>query len=104
MFTATEIGLAGERIVNVWLVDNGYSTNLDTRQPGSTDIQASGQKTNLLVQVKSAITPNVPADLSSDEVRNIKSRASRLGFQAWAAKVVLDSQLRLIGKISWTQL
>jgi len=104
MYSQAQIGDAGEQIVNSWLVQNGYKTNLDTRQPGSTDIEAVGTKALLLVQVKTAMSPSTPADLSSDEVRNIKSRASRLGYQAWQAKVTVNSSLQLVGEIQWKRL
>ena len=104
MYSQAQIGSAGEKIVNSWLVRKGYKTNLDTRQPGSTDIEAGSPKTSLLVQVKTAMSPSTLADLSSDEVRNIKSRATRIGYQAWQAKVTVDSDLRLIGKIQWKRL
>lgn len=104
MYSQAEIGGAGERFVNSWFVRKGYETNLDTRQPGSTDIEAVSSKTSLLAQVKTAMSPSAPADLSSDEVRNIKSRATRIGYQAWQAKVTVDSNLRLIGEIQWKRL
>jgi hypothetical protein len=104
MLNTTEIGAAGEKIVNAWLLQNGYNTDLDTRQPGSTNIQAVSQKASLLVQIKSSVAPNVPADLSTDEMRNIKARTLPIGFQAWQVKVTIDSQLRLIGSIQWNHL
>lgn len=103
MPTAYEIGFAGEKHVVAWLRANGYSGNWDTRGPGSTDIEATGHE-HILVQVKSAVAPSVPAGLSGDELRNIKSRATRLGANAYLAQVTMDSRLRLIGEISWTKL
>jgi hypothetical protein len=104
MLATADIGNSGENIVNSWLLGKNYKTNLDTRQPGATDIEAVGGSASLLVQVKTAVSPSTPADLSSDEARNIKSRESRLGYQAWQAKVVVDTQLRLVGEIKWQQL
>jgi len=104
MHSQAEIGAAGERIVNNWLIGNNYKTNLNTRQPGSTDIEAVGPKASLLVQVKTALSPSTPADPSSDEVRNIKSRAARLGYEAWQAKVTVDANANFVGKIQWQRL
>lgn len=99
-----EIGQAGERIVARELAAKGYRTNIDTRAPGSTDIEARGTSANLLVQVKTAMSPNLPAALSGEEERNIKSRAARLGWEAWEAKVQIDSKGNLVGAVGWRKL
>lgn len=104
MPTQVQIGQAGERIVNQWLRNNGYSTNLDTRLPGSTDIEANGTKASLLVQVKSSVQPSEAASLSADEEKNIKSRATNLRREAWEARVQLDVRLQLVGEIMWRKL
>ncbi|MBA7696222.1 hypothetical protein ES703_104865 [subsurface metagenome] len=99
-----QIGAAGEQIVDSSLTSKRYKTNLNTRLPGSTDIEAVGSETSLLVQVKASMSPSTPADLSSDEVRNIKSRATRIGYQPWQAKVTVDANLNLVGEIKWKKL
>jgi Holliday junction resolvase len=100
-----EIGQAGERIVAQWLRGSGYTIDrVDTRSPGSTDIEARSSQKCLLVQVKSAVLPNEPSSLSSDEKRNIKSRATRIGCEAWEAGVQLDPNLRPAREITWRQL
>jgi len=104
MATATQTGNVGERLVARWLAENGYSTNIDTKASGSTDIEARGNTKSLLVQVKSAVQPSTPDTLSADEMRNITSRAARLGFEAWEASVQLDQQLRQVGDIQWRKL
>ena len=104
MTTQVNIGQTGERIVGIYLQQKGYRTNVDTKLPGSTDIEAIGNTTSLLVQVKSAILPNTPVSLSSDEERNIKSRAANLRYEAWEAKVQLDNKLSLVGEIIWRKL
>jgi hypothetical protein len=104
MAMQVDIGKIGENIVGQWLRDNGYTKNVDTKLPGSTDIEAKGRNGNRLVQVKTAITPNEPASLSSDEVRNITSRATRLGCEAWEAKVQLGANYELVGNIRWRKL
>jgi Holliday junction resolvase-like predicted endonuclease len=103
--TEVEIGQAGEKIVVEWLKGKGYTIDVwDTQAPGSTDIEAHGTSAHLLVQVKSSVHPNEPASLSSDEERNIKSRATRIGAIAWEARVKLDSNLNLMGDIMWREL
>jgi hypothetical protein len=54
--------------------------------------------------VKTAALPNKPAGLSSDEERNIKSRAARLRWDAYEARVQLDANGRLVGEIAWRKL
>lgn len=88
-----------------WLKAKGYRIDRwDTQSPGSTDIEASGTAKRLLVQVKSALAPNQPAVLSGDEIAKIKSRAGKVGAEAWQAQVQLDSQLRQAGEIKWAKL
>ncbi len=104
MLTEVEIGQAGERIVARALGQKNWQTNIDTKAPGSTDIEARGSNGGLLVQVKTAALPNKPAVLSSDEERNIKSRAARLRWDAYEARVQLDANGRLVGDIAWRKL
>ena len=103
-YTQVEIGNKGEKLVGAFLKQKGYSTNIDTKAPGSTDIEARGSKSSLLVQVKSAVKPNEPVSISSDEERNIKSRAAKLGWEAWEARVQLDASLNQVGEIKWRKL
>ncbi|MBM3475593.1 MAG: hypothetical protein FJX75_20200 [Armatimonadetes bacterium] len=101
--TAAEIGAAGEAHAAEWLKSKGYTATVNTRLPGSTDIEADGPA-SLLVQAKSAVYPNAPADLTPDEERNIKSRASNTKREAWLAKVTMNNDLRLRGEIAWKKL
>lgn len=105
MATPIEIGQAGERIVVQWLRNYRFTIQgWDTQSPGSTDIEAESSKAHILVQVKSAADPNEPPSLSSDEERNIKSRATRIGAEAWEAQVQLNASLQLVGEIQWRKL
>jgi Holliday junction resolvase-like predicted endonuclease len=102
--TAAEIGYYGERHATAWLTANGYSCYQNTQLPGSTDIDATSSKASLYVQVKTAVSPNSPAELSADERKAIVARANRNNRQAWLAQVTIDENGDLIGKITWTKL
>lgn len=102
--TAGEIGNIGERHVAAWLEQSGYRCNRNTRLPGSTDIEAIGSNVELLVQVKTALTPNPAPSLSSDERRNLIARASRTGRQAWLAQLQINRQGARVGDVVWTKL
>jgi Holliday junction resolvase-like predicted endonuclease len=102
--TTSQIGKTGEQIVTEWLKSKGYQCVQNTKLPGSTDIEANSGTSNLLVQVKTAIYPSTPSEPSSDEIRNIKSRASNTGREAWTAKVTINSQGQLVGNIEWSKL
>ncbi len=100
---AGEIGRAGEgsavRQLQAW----GYRVSLDTRGPGSTDIVARGRGRLLLVQVKTAQTPSLPAGLTSQEEQAIRSRAARLRTEPWEARVRVNWSLEPVG-IDWRRL
>jgi len=103
MAKPADIGRVGEAHVVRWLQQRGYWTNWDTKAPGATDIEARGIE-NLLVQVKAAVQPDVPAALSPAEVSAIKERAARIGFSVYSAGVTLDRTLRLVGEVQWVKL
>ncbi len=104
MYSMSDVGQAGENHVARWLQSQGFTVRQNTQLPGSTDIEAANSAKRLLVQVKSAVYPGAPATLSSDEVRNITSRAARIGAEAWVAQVVLNQQLQVQGQMAWTKL
>jgi len=104
MSNSQAVGLAGEKAVVNQLKSNGWTiNNWDTSQPGSTDIDAQSGSNRRLVQVKSAVTPYDPPELSPEEEGNIKSRATKIGAEAWEAKVWLDAGLNPV-TIKWRKL
>ena len=103
--SAPDIGRAGERHAVDWLRAEGYSImKWNTQTSGLIDIEAKSSSKRLLVQVKAALYPNTPAQLSAEEAEAITSRAARLGAQAWEARVQVDSNLDLIGNVQWRKI
>lgn len=100
--TPQQVGAIGEKLVAEWFRDRGYTVTEGTSQAGSTDIQAVSGKNKYLVQVKTAIYPNEPASLSSDEARNLKSRATRIGYSARLAQVTINADGTQRGEIVWS--
>lgn len=103
---STEIGQIGEKLVAEYLKNvKGYHKVIqNTKGPGATDIEAIGTKIRLLVQVKTAVLPNEPSCLTSDEENRIKSRAASMSAEAWEARVMLDSQHKPTGQFKWRKL
>lgn len=94
MVSAFEVGYTGESMVVQWLQDAGFTVpRWDTYSPGSTDIEAESSGKRLLIQVKSAVYPNEPSSLSREEETKIRSRAKRLGAEAWEARVQLREDI-----------
>ena len=105
MRTQVEIGRAGEAAVVSKISANGYTvTKWDTKAPGSTDIEAVGGAMKLLIQVKTSVAPGVPDSLSSDELRDIKSRATKIGALAYEANVTLREADLAVADIAWRKL
>jgi hypothetical protein len=108
--TSAEIGNYGERYATAWLQSKGFSCYRNTQLPGSTDIEATikdvyGKVTKgLLVQVKTAVSPNSPGYLTADEKKGIVARANRNSYEAWSAQVSIDSSGNQLGEIKWAKL
>lgn len=102
--TAGDIGTVGEKHATAWLRSNGWSCYRNTQQAGATDIQAQSGTKTILVQVKTAVFPNNPVALSTDEKSAIVSRAKNNGYEAWLAQLQINSEGALLGQISWTKL
>jgi len=101
------VRLAGERSVVTWLEEKGFTVvKWHAESPGPRNIEAkSGSaQVHLLVQVRTSVQPEDPPSLTSSEEEDIKSRATQIGAEAWEARVQLDSNLQLLGKIKWRKL
>ncbi len=104
MLTAAQIGTVGEVHTTNWLKAKGYSCYRNTQLPGATDIEANGNPTSLLVQVKTAVWPSLAASLSVEETKAIVARAQRIGRQAWVAQLQVNNKGEMVGDIAWTRL
>ena len=104
MLTATQIGTIGEVHATTWLKANQYNCYRNTKLPGATDIEATGTVASLLVQVKTAVWPSYPANLTAEEQKAIIARANRTGRQAWLAQLQINNKGELVGSIAWTKL
>jgi hypothetical protein len=51
--------------------------------------------------VKTSVSPNDPQFLSGEETAAMKARAVELGAEAWQARVTMNDDLTLTGKIAW---
>jgi len=104
MPTPHEIGKAGEGYVVEWFKEKGYTIDKwDTHTLGSANIEAHNREGKILVQVIPAISDE-PSDLSAKDQRNVKALATRIGAVAWEAKVIINTNLDLIGDIRLRQL
>jgi hypothetical protein len=104
MLTAAEVGTIGEQIAATWLKANAWEVYRNTKLPGATDIQASSGSRSLLVQVKTAVFPNLPVFLNNDDKKAIVTRANNNGNEAWLAQLQINDKGALVGKITWTKL
>ena len=56
-------------------------------------IEAEKDNLRIVFQVKTAITPNTPPDVSTEEISNIKQLAKELDANPYVAKVWLNDEL-----------
>jgi len=104
MLTAAEIGLIGERHATAWLRANGWQCYTDTKLPGATEIEATLGDREILVLVKTAVYPSLPASLTVDEKRVIVARAKYNLKEVWLVKLQIDREGALVGNITWAEL
>lgn len=97
-----EIMLFGEKHIEQWLADNGYSNvSKEALQLNELALKATGKTENIMIQVRTFLYPNRPFKLSEYEVDLLTRRAGKLKFAAYAAYVVLDKNGNLAGEICW---
>ena len=95
-----QLRAAGQEHIAAILVGLGYSCRQDAPDPG--DILATGP-TKLLVQVKTSLYPAAPTDPTLDELREMAVRAADLGYQAWFAKLRVNSIGAPVGEVIWAK-
>ncbi|MBZ5590138.1 MAG: hypothetical protein LAO05_16410 [Acidobacteriia bacterium] len=102
MATDQEVGRAGEAHVVEQLQGRRFKIQAwDSTSPSAANIEALGGKRHVLVQVKTSMSPNDPQFLSGEEATAMKVRALLLGAEAWQARVTMNDDLTLKGKIAW---
>ena len=100
-----EIKLTGEKHVETWLIENGYTDVLiETLKSDEYALNASGKIENILVQVRTFLHPHRPFKLSNYEVDLISRRAAKLKLVAYAAYVILNTDGNLNEDIIWERL
>lgn len=100
-----DIGHAGEKHVENWCISKGFRNVIrNTWQPGGVDIQADGgTNNNIIIQVKSAISPNQPIAITDQEKAAIIARGKKLSRIPYGAYVTMDANTKLIGEISFVK-
>lgn len=99
------IKLAGEKYVEQWLTDNGY-TNIEKENLHSYEpvLIATGSIENILVRVSTFVHPNRIYKLSELEADVLTRRAGKQQLAAYAAYVVIDTNNELVEDIKWDRL
>jgi len=102
MATSQEVGRAGEAHVVEQLQGRRFTIRTwDTESPSAADIEAMGGRRHVLVQVRTGMSPDAPGSLSAEEAAAIKTRATTIGAEPWQARVTMNPDLTLSGKIAW---
>lgn len=104
MMTPTDIAEYGERHVVTYLTGTGYHCNASKPHHGASDVEARGDEESLFVHVMSSLDPKPVPELGTSDLARVLSRAMTLGYDAWLAKVMLDSNGDLAQDIEWSQL
>lgn len=104
-FDLPEAKLAGEKHVELWLTENGY-TNIVKEELRLNEkmLLAKGNIEHILVHVITCIHPNRPYKLSEFEADVVTRRAAKLQVTAYAAYVVIDTNNDLFEDIRWDRL
>ena len=104
MLTPSDIAHYGERHVTSWLASTGYHCTASRPVNGAIDIEARGDDENLFVHVMAALEPGPVPELGTTDQGRVLSRAMTLGYDAWLAKVLIDTNGDLATDIEWSQL
>ena len=100
--TAQQVGRAGEAHVVEQLQGRRFTINAwPDKAPCEAAIEATGGRRHVLVLVKTSVSPDNPAFLSKAEAAAIKARAVMCGAEPWQARVTMNADLTLNGRIAW---
>ena len=100
-----EINLLGEKFVEEWLTENGYSNIIKVpMQANENGLVATGKIDNILVMVRSFLHPHKPYKISEYEIDLLTRKATKLKLVAYTAYAVLDDDGKLAQDISWERL
>ncbi len=100
-----EISRIGEKHVENWLIENGYSHfKIDRLRTNVRALQATGNMQSVLVLVRTVLHPHRPLKFSDYEIDFLTRRAAKKQLVAYAAYVVLNDNQDLAGEISWERL
>jgi hypothetical protein len=105
MATTQEVRRAGEAYVVEQLQGRRFTINAwPDQSPGGADIEATGGRRHVLVQVRTSVLPDHPGLLRKDEAAAAKARAAMCGAEPWQARVTMNADLTLNGRIAWRRL
>jgi hypothetical protein len=104
MITPLEIAEAGLRHVESYLVSTGYHCSHNKSHNGATDIEARGEEESLFVHVMCALAPGPVPELTTADNARVLSRAMTVGYDAWLATVLINTDSEPMGDIQWRQL
>ena len=97
--------LAGEKHVELWLSNNGYSgITRENLQGKEIVIIATGNLETILIWVKTFVHPQRPYKLSEYDIDKLIRMASKHKQVAYAAYVIIDADKNLFGDIVWERL
>lgn len=100
-----EINLIGEKYVEQWLTENGYSNIIKVpMQANESGLVATGRIENILLMVRTFLHPHKAYKLSDYEVDLLTRRATKLKLVAYAAYAVTDKCGKLTEEITWERL
>ena len=103
--TTPETMLAGEKYLENWLSENGYSNIVKNTEPGRPPvIEANGSLENIFITIKIVLSPNKPLKLKNEEIMGIKTIENAISRKPYIAYIVIDEANQLVGEIMWERI
>ncbi len=101
--SADTIGRIGESWVVSHLAKLEFTIKHDTKLQGPADIEAIKPEHHLLIQVKTALEPNEPADLTAEDAASLQVRAKALSAIPLLAQLVVNKKGQRVGPIRFSE-